>query len=319
MTDFVDLFSGIGGMRLGFEAAGGNCVFSSEIDQPARDTYRENFGDEPHGDIKLIGADQVPQHDILLAGFPCQPFSIAGVSKLGSMGREHGFLDKTKGTLFFDICRILQHHKPPAFLLENVKGLLWHDEGRTIETIMKTLEKDLGYTVKVDVINSDAFVPQRRERVFIVGFREDLGIEFVFPELPEPSRVLADILEEDVDPKYTLNDHLWNYHQERKRAQKEKGNGFGYRIFDSEDTSGTLSARYYKDGSDIPLSQADGNPRMLTPRECARLMGFPDDFKLNKSEVQSYKQLGNAVVPPVVEAIAREIALEITVGQAPQN
>ena len=318
MADFIDLFSGIGGMRLGFEAAGGNCVFSSEIDQSARDTYRENFGDEPHGDIRLIEADQVPRHDILLAGFPCQPFSIAGVSKLGSMGREHGFLDKTKGTLFFDICRILQHHEPRAFLLENVKGLLWHDEGRTFETILTTL-KDLGYTVSYQVINSVAFVPQRRERVFIVGLRRESDIEFRFPELPESSRVLLDILEEDVDPKYTLNDHLWNYHRERKRAQREKGNGFGYRMFGPEDTSGTLSARYYKDGSDILLSQGDGNPRMLTPRECARLMGFPDDFRLNKSEVQSYKQLGNAVVPPVIVAIAKEMIPQITACQSPQN
>ena len=316
MTDFVDLFSGIGGMRLGFEAAGGNCVFSCEIDQSARETYRENFGDEPHGDIKLIETDQVPQHDILLAGFPCQPFSIAGVSKLGSMGREHGFLDKTKGTLFFDICRILRHHKPRAFLLENVKGLLWHDEGRTFKTILKTL-KDLGYTVSHQVVNSVAFVPQRRERIFIVGFKD--GTEFSFPELPEPSRVLLDILEEDVDPKYTLNDHLWNYHQERKRVQKERGNGFGYRIFHPTETSGTLSARYYKDGSDILLHQGDNNPRMLTPRECARLMGFPDDFKLNKSENQSYKQLGNAVVPSVVEAIAREIIIQLMPRQSPKT
>ena len=315
MYDFVDLFSGIGGMRIGFEKAGARCVFSSEIDQPARDTYLENFGDEPHGDIRMIEADQLPRHDILLAGFPCQPFSIAGVSKLGSMGREHGFLDKTKGTLFFDICRILQHHKPRAFLLENVKGLLWHDEGRTFETILTAL-KDLGYTVSHQVVNSVAFVPQRRERIFIVGFSRESDIEFRFPELPEPSRVLVDILEEDVDPKYTLNDHLWNYHRERKRTQKEKGNGFGYRMFEPEDTSGTLSARYYKDGSEILLSQGDGNPRMLTPRECARLMGFPDGFKLNKSEVQAYKQLGNAVVPPVVEAIAKEMVPLITLWTA---
>ena len=314
--DFIDLFSGIGGMRLGFESADARCLFSSEIDKHAQDTYEENFGEKPHGDIKEIAAEEIPQHDLLLAGFPCQPFSIAGVSKLGSMGREHGFLDKTKGTLFFDICRILQHHKPRAFLLENVKGLLWHDEGRTFETILETL-KDLGYTVSYQVINSVAFVPQRRERIFIVGFKD--GTEFSFPELPESSRVLLDILEEDVDPKYTLNDHLWNYHQERKRVQKERGNGFGYRMFGPEDTSGTLSARYYKDGSDILLSQGGGNPRMLTPRECARLMGFPDDFKLNKSEVQSYKQLGNAVVPPVVEALAKEMIPLITATLALPN
>ena len=309
MTDFIDLFAGIGGMRLGFEGAGARCVFSSEIDKYAQDTYEENFGERPLGDIREIAAEELPPHDVLLAGFPCQTFSIAGVSKLSSMGREHGLIEETRGTLFYEICRILEHHRPRAFLLENVKGLLWHDEGRTFRTIEESLE-DLGYATSHRVISSVSFVPQRRERVFIVGFND--GTKFDFP-VPEERRTrLSDILQEVVDQKYTLNDHLWNYHQERKRIQREKGNGFGYRMFSADKTSGTLSARYYKDGADILLEQGGRkNPRRLTPRECARLMGFPDDFVLNGSEVQAYKQLGNAVVPPVVEMIAERIDFHI--------
>ena len=358
MTDFIDLFAGIGGMRLGFEKEGGNCVFSSEIDTHAQDTYEENFSERPFGDIRGIDSESIPSHDILLAGFPCQPFSIAGVSKLGSMGRDHGLIEQTRGTLFYEISRILEHHKPRAFLLENVKGLLWHGmplkkidgmtdkkidalmerfgtrsrivnasdtqlqevpgigealsrrirDSRTFPRIRETLES-LGYTVTFQVVSSVNFVPQRRERVFIAGFLN--GESFEFPKPDNRITALKDILERDVDPKYTLNDHLWNYHKERKRMQKQKGNGFGYRIFSDEQTSGTLSARYYKDGADILLHQSGKNPRKLTPRECARLMGFPDDFKLNKSEVQAYKQLGNAVVPPVVEMIAKAMIMSL--------
>lgn len=302
--DFIDLFAGIGGMRIGFERAGGKCVFSSEIDRHARDTYEENFTERPHGDIRLIEAEEIPPHDILLAGFPCQTFSIAGVSKLSSMGLAHGLIEDTRGTLFYEISRILEHHRPRAFLLENVKGLLWHDEGRTFTKISEILQS-LGYEISHKVISSVGYVPQRRERVFIVGFND--GTDFQFPSPPERETKLADILLAEVSPKYTLNDHLWNYHQERKRIQKAKGNGFGFRMFSPEDTSGTLSARYYKDGADILIEQEGMNPRRLTPRECARLMGFSDEFILNDSEVQSYKQLGNAVVPPVVELIAREM------------
>ena len=355
---FIDLFAGIGGMRLAFENVGCECVFSSEIDKHARDTYLENFGERPEGDIRGIDSDSIPSHDILLAGFPCQPFSIAGVSKLGSMGRDHGLIEQTRGTLFYEISRILEHHKPRAFLLENVKGLLWHGtplkkidgmtdnkitalmerfgtrsrivnasdrqlqevpgigealsrrirDSRTFPRIRETLES-LGYTVTFQVVSSVNFVPQRRERVFIVGFLD--GESFEFPKPDNRITTLKDILEREVDPKYTLNDHLWNYHKERKRMQRQKGNGFGYRIFSEEQTSGTLSARYYKDGADILLHQSGKNPRKLTPRECARLMGFPDDFKLNKSEVQAYKQLGNAVVPPVVEMIAKAMIMEL--------
>ncbi len=304
MFRFIDLFAGIGGMRIGFDLQGGKCVFSSELDIHARATYALNFNDTPEGDIREIEAENIPPHDLLLAGFPCQPFSIAGVSKLSSMGLEHGFLDETTGTLFFDICRILEHHKPRAFLLENVKGLTWHDEGRTFDTITKTL-KELGYTIKYQVINSKNFVPQRRERIFIVGFND--GTEFEFPELPDDLPVLGEILEKKVDQKYTINDHLWNYHQERKRKQKEKGNGFGYRIFERNQSSGTLPARYNKDGADILIKQRGKNPRKLTPRECARLMGFPETFILNPSENQMYKQFGNSVVASLVSHLSKSI------------
>jgi len=291
-------------MRMGFDEQGGECVLSSELDNHARVTYALNFNENPKGDIREIEAESIPSHDLLLAGFPCQPFSIAGVTKLSSMGLEHGFLDETKGTLFFEICRILEHHKPRAFLLENVKGLTWHDKGRTFETIKKTLQ-ELGYSIKWQVINSKNFVPQRRERIFIVGFND--GTKFEFPELPDDLPVLGDILEKKVDDKYTINDHLWNYHQERKRIQKEKGNGFGYRIFDRKQSSGTLPARYNKDGADILIKQRGKNPRKLTPRECARLMGFPETFVLNPSENQMYKQFGNSVVTSLVSHLAKSI------------
>jgi len=291
-------------MRIGFDEQGEECVFSSEKDTHAKVTYELNFNETPEGDIRKIEVESIPSHDLLLAGFPCQPFSIAGVTKLSSMGLKHGFLDETKGTLFFDICRILEHHKPRAFLLENVKGLTWHDEGRTFETIKKKLQ-ELGYSIKWQVINSKNFVPQRRERIFIVGFND--RTEFEFPELPDDLPVLGDILEKKVDDKYTINDHLWNYHQERKRIQKEKGNGFGYRIFDRNQSSGTLPARYNKDGADILIKQKGKNPRKLTPRECARLMGFPETFVLNPSENQTYKQFGNSVVASLVSHLAKSM------------
>ena len=304
MFRFIDLFAGIGGMRIGFENLGGSCVFSSESDAHARKTYELNFNEIPSGDIREIDAEDIPKHNLLLAGFPCQPFSIAGVSKLESMGLEHGFMEETKGTLFFEICRVLEYHRPDVFLLENVKGLTWHDEGKTFKIILESLEK-LGYAVSWKVINSKNFVPQRRERIFIVGFKD--GTDFEFPELPDNLPVLSDILEKNVDEKYTLNDHLWNYHQERKKKQQEKGNGFGYRLFKKNQSSGTLPARYNKDGADILIEQTDKNPRKLTPRECARLMGFPESYILNPSENQMYKQFGNAVVASLVSHLAKSI------------
>lgn len=302
---FIDLFAGIGGIRLGFEVAGGKCVFSSEWDRDAQKTYEANFGEIPEGDITRIDIDLIPDHDILTGGFPCQPFSIAGVSKNNALGKEHGFKHATQGTLFFDVARIIEVKRPKAFLLENVKNLKNHDKGNTYRVIRNTLEKDLGYTVYDAVIDGKALVPQHRERIYIVGFLDP--INFSFPNIPDKDRRVVEILEESVDEKYTLSDRLWTYLQEYARKHKEKGNGFGYGLVDLNKTTRTLSARYYKDGSEILIPQAGKNPRRLTPRECGRLMGFPDDFKIVCSDTKAYKQFGNSVVVPVVEVIAKEI------------
>ncbi len=296
---FIDLFSGIGGIRLAFERAGGRCVFSSEIDQHAVMTYEHVFGEKPYGDIVKIKSTDIPPHDILLAGFPCQPFSIAGVSKYGSLGRKHGFKDRTKGTLFFEIARILEYHRPKAFLLENVKNLKSHDKGKTWQVIRATLEQDLKYTIFTRILDARTVVPQHRERIFIVGFREPLSYEW--PEIPDLKPKFINILDTDVDPKYTLSDHLWNYLQNYAEKHKEKGNGFGFGLTDLNGTSRTLSARYHKDGSEILVPQKnDKNPRRLTPSECARLMGFPPIYeKPVVSDTQAYRQFGNAVVVPL--------------------
>jgi len=299
--NFIDLFAGIGGIRLGFENVFNkqlSCVFTSEIDKFAVQTYKANFNDFPSVDITQVKASSVPKHDILLAGFPCQAFSIAGLKK--------GFED-TRGTLFFDIARIVNYHKPQILFLENVKGLLNHDKGKTFETIKKTLN-NLGYKVYKHILNAKDFgVPQNRERVYIVCFLNH-EISFNFP-LPSNHRVkLGDILDEVVDSKYTISDRLWAGHQRRKIEHKLKGNGFGYSLFreDSLYTS-TLSARYYKDGSEILIEQKNKNPRKLTPREAARLQGFSDSFKIVVSDVQAYKQFGNSVAVSVIEAIAKNI------------
>lgn len=300
---FIDLFAGIGGTRLAFEKVGGKCGFSSEIDKFARQTYFANFREMPAGDIRNIDANDIPDHDILLAGFPCQPFSISGVSKRKSLNMPHGFRDKTKGTLFFDIARILEAKRPVAFLLENVKHLKHHDKRRTYRTIRETLEKELGYDIHDEVIDARLLVPQHRERIFIVGFNRPTP--FAFPKMPDKKPHLRDILEKDIDPKYTLTDHLWNYLREYAAKHRARGNGFGYSLADLDGTTRTLSARYYKDGSEILIPQDDKNPRRLTPRECARLMGFPDSFKIPVSDTQAYRQFGNSIVVPVVEEIAR--------------
>ncbi|MEO9309607.1 MAG: DNA (cytosine-5-)-methyltransferase [Nitrososphaera sp.] len=306
---FIDLFAGIGGMRLAFERAGGRCVFSSEWNRYAAETYRANFGDMPAGDITRINASDIPDHDVLVAGFPCQPFSIAGISKKKSLGRPVGFEDETQGTLFFDVARILNAKKPRAFLLENVKNLKSHDRGKTFKVIENTLRK-LGYDIHYKIIDAKKVVPQHRERIFIAGFREPT--DFEFPELPRKNIRLGDILEKKVDPKYTLTDGVWAALQRHARISKEKGNGFGYSIADPDGISRTLSARYYKDGAEILIPQGGNkNPRKLTPRECARLMGFPDSFKIPVSDNQAYRQFGNAVVPPVVTEIAKEIANQL--------
>jgi DNA (cytosine-5)-methyltransferase 1 len=302
---FIDLFAGIGGLRKGFENAGAKCVFSSEWDTYAQKTYQANFGEIPFGDITEIKAEDIPNHDILSAGFPCQPFSIAGVTKNNALGKEHGFKHAAQGTLFFDVARIIDEKRPRAFLLENVKNLKNHDKGNTFRIIINTLEKELGYTVYSHVIDGQLVVPQHRERIYIVGFREP--INFTFPDIINKNKIVSDILEELVDKKYTLSDKLWNYLQAYAKKHREKGNGFGFGLVDLNKISRTLSARYYKDGSEILIPQANSNPRRLTPRECARLMGFPDSFKIVCSDTKAYKQFGNSVVVPVVEAIAKEI------------
>ena len=307
---FIDLFAGIGGTRLAFEKAGCECVFSSEWDRFAQQTYEANFGEKPHGDIREIPSSEIQDHDILVAGFPCQPFSISGVSKKNALGRPHGFDDPTQGTLFFEIKRIIRDKKPAAFLLENVKHLKRHDKGNTYRIIRDTLEIDLGYTIFDEVLDADAYVPQHRERIFIVGFREPAF--FAFPHYePQVKPKFRDILERNVPEKYTLSDHLWNYLQAYAKKHKAKGNGFGFGLTNLDRISRTLSARYHKDGAEVLVPQSKNkNPRRLTPKECANLMGFTQlnpDFKIPVSDTQAYKQFGNAVVVPLVHDIAKAI------------
>ncbi len=300
---FIDLFCGIGGFRIAFESVGGRCVFSSDWDKYSKITYKANFGEEPEGDITKVDLSSIPEHDILCGGFPCQPFSIAGVSKKQSLGRKHGFEDERQGNLFFNIAAILDHHRPQAFVLENVKNLKSHDKGRTFEVIYNTLTKDLGYHVYTKVIDAKPLVPQHRERIFLVGFREKRHFEF--PEMPKEGPKLGTILDDDVSEKYTLTDKLWAYLQNYAKKHQAAGNGFGFGLVTKTDTSRTLSARYHKDGSEILISQGPHkNPRRLTPRECARLMGYPEDFQITVSDTQAYRQFGNSVVMPVVQRIA---------------
>lgn len=308
---FIDLFAGIGGLRRGFESIGGRCVFTSEWDRFSKETYAANYRDNHkiEGDIRPFAEnpDAIPDHDVLLAGFPCQPFSIAGVSKKNALGRPHGFLCDAQGTLFFDTARIIQARQPAAFLLENVRNLESHDRGKTFRTIMGVLEKDLGYHVSHRVISSEHWVPQRRRRIFIAGFREPAEFDLNRLKLPDgPGPTLGSILEDEVDEKYTLTAHLWNYLQNYARKHAAQGNGFGCSVFGPNDVTRTLSARYYKDGSEILVDQGpDRRPRRLTPRECARLMGYPDSFRIPVSDTQAYRQFGNSVVVPVVRFVAR--------------
>lgn len=323
---FIDLFAGIGGIRRGFESIGGQCIFTSEWDEYAQKTYRANYPEDSHqiaGDITKINTFNVPDHDVLLAGFPCQPFSIAGVSKKNSLGRAHGFSCNTQGTLFFDVARIIADKQPKAFLLENVKNLQSHDRGNTFKVIKRTLEEDLGYQIQYRVIDAKGFVPQHRERIFIVGFKDKT--DFNFDELLPPksdAKRMKDILHSEdgteeperhytigdkalVDERYTLSDKLWIYLQNYAEKHKAAGNGFGFGKVTPEMTARTLSARYYKDGSEILVDRGvDNNPRRLTPRECARLMGYDDDFLIPVSDTRAYKQFGNSVVVPVITAIA---------------
>lgn len=304
---FIDLFAGIGGTRLGFEAAGGECVFSSERDRFAQTTYSANHGDLPAGDIAELELQDIPPHDVLVAGFPCQPFSIAGVSKNNSLGRKNGFEHPDQGHLFFSIVDILSYRRPRAFMLENVKHLLRHDGGHTYQVISDSLEA-LGYSVSAAVIDAKLLVPQHRERIYIVGFRrsEDTG-RMRFPRVQDRHPRLRDILQDDVADKYTLSDRLWEYLQGYAAKHQSQGNGFGYGLPDLGGTTRTLSARYYKDGSEILVRQPGRNPRRLTPRECARLMGFPERFVIPVSDTRAYQQFGNSVVVPVVERVARQV------------
>jgi DNA (cytosine-5)-methyltransferase 1 len=311
---FIDLFAGIGGLRRPFQEIGGKCVFTSEWDRFSKQTYSANFPNDDHpveGDIRPFAKEpgKVPEHDVLLAGFPCQPFSIAGVSKKNALGRPHGFLCDTQGTLFYDLAKIIEYRRPAAFVLENVKNLESHDGGRTFDTIMNVLCCELGYHVQYRVISSHPWVPQRRQRIFIVGFRDQTEFNFDSLEVPSgPPPVLGDVLERDVPEKYTLTEHLWKYLRNYKAKHQSAGNGFGYSLFGPNDVARTLSARYYKDGSEILIAQSDKCPRRLTPRECSRLMGFDKaqgaDFKIPVSDTQAYRQFGNAVVVPVVRAVA---------------
>lgn len=314
---FIDLFAGMGGFRLAMQAQGGKCVFSSEWNAFAQKTYLANFGEMPFGDItKEETKKYIPEHfDILCAGFPCQPFSIAGISKKKSLGRETGFRDRTQGTLFFDVADIICRHRPKAFFLENVKNLVSHDKGNTFKIIKSTLE-ELEYSIHFQVMDGKDYVPQHRERIMIVGFdkrRFHANEKFEFPQPPNIDRRIRDILEYYPDRKYTLSDKLWNYLQQYAEKHKAKGNGFGFGLVDLDGISRTLSARYYKDGSEILIPQPGMNPRRLTPRECARLMGYPDEYIINRvSDVQAYRQCGNSVVVPLITAVSEQIIKTLT-------
>lgn len=307
---FIDLFAGIGGIRLGLQAAGGECVFTAEIDRFARRTYEANFGPVEAHDICGVDAADIPAYDLLAAGFPCQPFSIAGVSKNLSLGRQHGFEHERSGNLFFEIERLIRDGQPPKVLfLENVRNLRSHDGGRTIGEIRRRLD-DLGYELNDQIIDAQPWVPQHRERIFIIGLHRDVfdGQPFLFPEVPQsPGPTLRTALEPAYDPRYVLSQHLWDYLQAYKAKHRAAGNGFGYGLFGPDDVARTLSARYHKDGSEILIETGLDRPRRLTPRECARLMGFPEGFLIPVSDTQAYRQFGNAVVVSVIEFLAKEV------------
>jgi len=319
---FIDLFAGIGGMRIGFQEAHGRCIFSSEFEKNAQETYLLNHAEKPFGDITKIDPRDIPAHDVLLAGFPCQPFSHAGLKK--------GIRD-TRGTLFHNIAEILKTKKPKVALLENVKGLISHDQGYTLQTILRTLTA-IGYQCNIsqDVIEGDSLktlqaesrkmvlkstdfgIPQNRQRIYIVLWRKGLSKNFSYPEPMGKDVTVGDILEKSPASKYTISDRLWNGHKRRKIQNKTNGKGFGYGLVSSDSLyTNTISARYYKDGSEILVSQKNKNPRKLTPKEASFLQGFPPEFIVNQSDVQAYKQFGNSVTVPVIASLAKQIRIQL--------
>ncbi|WP_017293008.1 DNA (cytosine-5-)-methyltransferase [Geminocystis herdmanii] len=321
----IDLFAGIGGFRIALENNGFNCIYSNDYNKYSCQTYSANFGEIYCGDLKDIVASNIPNFDLLCGGFPCQPFSIAGVSKKKSLGKKHGFEDEKQGNLFFKILRIIDFHQPKIIFLENVKNLKSHDKGNTWQVIKNEL-LIRNYEIFSEIVDGKYYVPQHRERIFIVCFNKNIfpNINFEFPSLPiKRLYELKDILEKNVDDKYTLSDKLWNYLQQHKKNSQAKGNGFGFGIINMEsEYTRTLSARYYKDGSEILVEQINKNPRRLTPRECAKLLGFPDDFIIPVSDAQAYRQFGNSVIVPVVDAILKQIKITVekyNLGQSRQK
>ncbi len=303
---FIDLFAGIGGMRLGLQSAGGACVFSSEYDKSAQKTYKINHGELPFGDITMIDADSIPDHDILLAGFPCQPFSHAGVSARNAVGKEHGFSCNTQGTLFFDILRVVDSKRPSILFLENVRNLVRHDSGNTFKTVKDSIE-ERGYHFSYKIISSSTVVPQRRVRCYMVCVRKDIGGNFSFPDFSGDDLPLSSILQKEVDDRYTISDRLWEGHIARSKRNVERGTGFTAYTADLSKPSNTIVARYGKDGKECLVPQDGKNPRLLTQRECARLLGFPEEFKYPEARTPAYKQFGNSVVVPIVSVIAKKI------------
>ncbi|GKX43771.1 cytosine-specific methyltransferase [Pectobacterium carotovorum subsp. carotovorum] len=307
---FIDLFAGIGGVRLGFQNAGGACVFSSEYDRGAQNTYKKNHGEYPFGDITRIDEKQIPDHDVLLAGFPCQPFSHAGVSARNAIGKQHGFLCDTQGTLFFDVLRVIKEKKPKVVFLENVRNLETHDQGKTFDTIKRSIEEE-GYAFSHKIIDSSSLVPQRRVRCYMIGIRADIDAEFIFPEVSGEPVPLRSILQKEVDDVYTISDKLWHGHIERTKRNVERGTGFTAYLADLNKPSNTIVARYGKDGKECLIPQIGKNPRMLTPRECARLQGFPEEFEVPVSRTPAYKQFGNSVVVPVINILATKLIMDV--------
>lgn len=307
---FIDLFAGIGGIRIGFQKQGGTCVFSSEYDSPAQNTYKNNYGETPFGDIKKIHEASIPDHDILLAGFPCQPFSRAGVSARESIGQSHGFLCKSQGTLFFDVMRIVMEKKPKILFLENVRNILTHDKGNTFKVIKETIE-ELGYHFSYELINSKSLVPQNRLRCYMVGVRKDIGDKFSFPVIDGEPLPLKSILEENPEDIYTISDKLWEGHIARTKRNVERGTGFTAYTANLEKPSNTIVARYGKDGKECLIPQEGKNPRLLTKRECARIQGFPENFILPAARTPTYKQFGNSVTVPVIMKLAQKIVSDL--------